>query len=1011
MQPNDTILIPNGDTVVRTVTSEGDTVFTDKKGNMVEVEFEDIEQGIVIDYGNLKNKLKEKFKQKINKLKNLNKDSQQEVVDRRDTQYLRYPFSDEDGNPYNSNKKSPVYMQNPNNVQYHLDYNPVTKEYDYNSKVGKSTYRNPHSLSFDEYKNYKFEEAQKAHWRDRWKAENSGHGNELFSLIPKLKVPIEGFDKLFGSNTIDIKPQGSAELIFGVNINKVENPTLPLRLQRSTTFDFDEKIQMGVTGKIGDKMELGINYNTKAIFDFENRTKLAYKGKEDEIIKRIEAGDVALPLSGTLIQGSQSLFGILTELQFGKLTVTSVISQQKGQSQEINLKGGAQVTDYEIEAGKYEANKHFFLAPYFANNYDRFLTDLPIITSGISITRIEVWVTNRTGNFEGSRNVVAFMDLGDPKDAERKNPRPTFIRDNAGSVYPDNRSNNLFSQLNSSYSGIRSLSNVTSTLEPLRDPYNFVGGKDYEKVENARLLQEGREFLLNAQLGYISLNQSLNADEVLAVAFEYTAGGMVHRVGEFSNGGIVAPNTLITKLLKGTSFSPAMPTWKLMMKNVYSIGAYQVDSENFMLNVMYQNDKTGTSVNYIAEGPKPPDGINGQLLLKVFRMDQLNSQNDPYPDGMFDFIPGVTVNTVGGRIIFPVREPFGKYLHDKIVGKNPNDPALNRISEKYVFRELYDSIQSRALQIAEKNKFLIKGTYQSSSGNEILLNATSIPQGSVKVSANGALLVEGQDYTVDYNMGRVTIINQGLLESGTPIKVSLESQSLFSIQTKTLFGTHLDYKISDNFRLGGTLLRLSEKPLTYKVGVGEEAIKNIMWGIDGSYTREAPRLTKLIDWLPLLQTKEKSMLTFDAEFAQLIPGHSRALQKKGVSYIDDFEASKMEIDVKSRESWVLASTPITQSEAKLINNRLYGANRAKLSWYNVSSDLVRKNTYTPKHLTEKDQNSHYVREIDETEIFKNRQPQNNISQRLSVLNIDFYPTEKGPYNFDLTPSVFSKGLD
>ena len=102
----------------------------------------------------------------------------------------------------------------------------------------------------------------------------------------------------------------------------------------------------------------------------------------------------------------------------------------------------------------------------------------------------------------------------------------------------------------------------------------------------------------------------------------------------------------------------------------------------------------------------------------------------------------------------------------------------------------------------------------------------NIPQGSVIVTAGGIKLVENQDYTVDYTLGRVKIINQGLLESGTPIKISLESQSFFSIQSKTLIGTHLDYRVSNDFNIGGTILHLSERPLTQKVSIGDEPISN-----------------------------------------------------------------------------------------------------------------------------------------------------------------------------------------
>ncbi len=318
----------------------------------------------------------------------------------------------------------------------------------------------------------------------------------------------------------------------------------------------------------------------------------------------------------------------------------------------------------------------------------------------------------------------------------------------------------------------------------------FQIGRDFEKIENARKLND-REYTLNSQLGYISLNTALNNDEVLAIAYEYTLNGQVYKVGEFSTDGISAPQALILKLIKGTTLSPRYPTWNLMMKNIYSLGSGRLESGDFQLNILYEDDKTGNSINYLPEGK-----IANKILLQVLGLDNLNSQHDRVPDGYFDFIDGVTINVNRGKIIFPVNEPFGSYLKSQI--------GDNFIAEKYVFQELYDSTQTVARQMAERNKFKMTGQYTSESGSEIRLNATNIPAGSIKVTAGGVTLTENTDYTVDYNMGVVTIINSALIESQTPIQVSLESNQFFGFQTKTLLGTHLDYRFSDNFNIGGT---------------------------------------------------------------------------------------------------------------------------------------------------------------------------------------------------------------
>ncbi|MDD4645944.1 MAG: cell surface protein SprA, partial [Bacteroidales bacterium] len=883
----------------------------------------------------------------------------------------------------------------------------------FQQKLGKQNFGDPYFLTPEQYRKYDFNRSVKDYWKQRV-------GGEQFQtqqgLIPKLYIGGEAFDRIFGSNTIAIKPQGSAELIFGVQINKTDNPSLPEKVRTNTTFDFDNKIQMNVNGSIGDKLELGISYNTEATFDFENKTKIAYTGKDDEILRKVEAGNVNLPLSGSLITGSQSLFGIKTELQFGKLTVTGIFSQQQGETESIEVQGGGVDNEFEISADEYESNKHFFLSHYFRDTYDQALRSMPVINSGIDIKKIEVWVTNKNGNFTDSRNVVAFVDLAEGNTSTGTSIfNPDFVKYKGPGRYPNNGINDLYEKITALGQSIRDIGQVTSALTPFSS-YGFLGGQDYEKIENARKLTS-EEYQVNAKLGYISLNQPLATDEILAVAYQYTVNGQPYQVGEFSSdvnktNESNAP-TLILKLLKGTTLAPGQPTWDLMMKNIYSIGSSKITSDGFLLDILYQNDKTGNAISYIPEG-----AIDGKNLLSVLNLDNLNSQLDPQPDGIFDFVDQITVYATKGRIIFPVLEPFGSYLRKKIEGGNPDNKI---IADAYVFEELYTQTQTVAKQTAQKNKFLMRGSYTSTSSSEIRLNAMNIPQGSVVVTAGGLKLTENSDFTVDYTMGTVKIINQGLLESGTPIKISLEDQSSFALQTKTMVGTHVEYRFNKDINLGGTILHLSERPLTNKVDLMNIPISNTIWGFNTNYRKEAPWLTRFLDKLPLIQTKEKSMITFSGEFADLIPGHSRVIDANGSSegeaLIDDFEGSETSYTLNQRQSWVLASTPFGQvdlfPEAYESNDLSYGYNRAKLAWYHVDPIFLRNNSATPSHIANnpEQQNSHFTREIEEQEIFPYKESPQNIPVSLQVLNLALYPNERGPYNYDVNGSKYSGGLD
>ncbi|MFA5648041.1 MAG: cell surface protein SprA [Bacteroidales bacterium] len=906
-----------------------------------------------------------------------------------DTIKLPYPIPE---NEMGEGTDSPLFMADPQNLKIEVQYDAVNKQYTVYYKVGNVNVRSPKVMSEKEYREFQFEQSMRSYWQQRRHGETSSRGS---GILPRLEVGGETFDRIFGSNVIEIIPQGNAELLFGITGSSTENPTIAENYKKNYTFDFQSKIQMNVSGTVGEKLRMEINYDTEATFDFENNVKLEYTGFEDEIIQKIEAGNVSLPLPGTLITGSSSLFGLKTQLKFGRLTVTSIFSKQNSETQVMEVRGGAQSKEFDIQVDEYEANKHFFLSHYFRDTYNRSLQNLPVVNSGINITRAEVWVTNKRGNFDDSRDVISFHDLGENQPNIYASH---FFMQEEGGNQPRNSINSMYRRLTGEFLGIRSIAEVNSTLSQIP---NFKGGVDYEKIENARKLTQA-EYTLNAQLGYISLNTSLNNDEILAVAFEYTYGGKTYKVGEFSTEGISAPDALILKLLKGTNLSPRFATWDLMMKNIYAIGAYQVDRKEFNFNILYQNDLTGTSVNYLPEGNRA-----NEPLLSVLGLDKLNSNLDPGADGMFDFIEGITINSANGRIIFPILEPFGSDLA-RLIG----DPD---IAEKFVYQELYDSTLTKARQIAEKNKYRLSGTYQSSSSSEIPLNAMNVPRGSVVVTAGGMKLTEGTDFTVDYIMGTVKIINPGLLESGTPIQISLESQDLFSFQTKTLVGSHFDYRFSDKFNVGATVLNLTERPFSKKVNYGSEAISNTIYGFNTSYQTESGFLTKAVDFLPFIETKEKSTITIDAEFAHFLPGYSRAIGKGGTVYIDDFEGTKTSIDLRSWYAWTLASTPQHQPdlfpEGNLINDLANGYNRALLAWYSIDPLFLRNNSLTPSHLRRdaNTQSSHFVREIFEKEIFPNRQTPHAKATNIPVLNLAFYPSERGPYNYT-TQGVNSQGF-
>ncbi len=904
---------------------------------------------------------------------------------------MQYPVQQTIPHSYESlmSNESAADLKTPSNIKTEAEYDPLTGCYVVRTKLGDVDIATPFMLSASQYNNWQLRQSMQEYYRQRNAELVEKKEKEPFNIFD-MNFALGPLEKIFGPGGVQLKTQGSVQISLGIKSNKTDNPSLSMESRRKTYFDFDQKIQATIAASVGDRLKFNMTYNTDATFDFDSKNiKLAYEGKEDDIIKSIEAGNVSMTTGSSLIRGSTALFGIKTKLQFGKLTATALVSQQNSESKTVNTKGGVQTTDFSINSDEYDQNRHYFLGHFFRDNYDAFASKLPYVSSGVNITRIEVWVTNKSGNYNQSRNIVAFMDLG-----ENKVLANNYWSTNAAVDNTANTSNNLLSVIKTEYPGARNINTVTQALEPL-SAFGIDGGKDYEKVESARLLSES-EYTLNSTLGYISIKSALNADEVLAVAYEYTYRGQVYQVGEFSGDITTTDNSLYVKMLKSTTVAPKLPMWDLMMKNVYSLGAYQVQKNNFKLNIKYLSDTTGTEINYL-----PIPGLNNVSLLQVMNLDRLDSNEQSNSDGFFDFLEGYTVLASSGKIIFPVVEPFGSHLAKKI-----SDPTL---AKQYVYQELYDSTITVARQFADKNKFILTGEYQASAGSQIRLNAMNVPRGSVVVRAGGVSLTEISYYTVDFSMCIVTITNQSIIDSGQSVSVRLENQSMFSTQRKTLLGLDLNYQFNKNFNIGATLMHFSEKALTEKVNIGDEIINNTMWGVNLAYNTDFMWLTNLVNKIPTVNATQPSTLNVTAEFAQLVPHKQKVGSNQGSSYVDDFESSQTGIDLRSPYSWFLSSTPYDPSEdglfkeASLSNNIDYGKNRALLAWYYIDRMFTQKNSSLAPGYIKSDLaqlSNPYVREVTSQEIFPGRELTYGESSTIQTLNLSFYPKERGPYNLD-----------
>ena len=878
---------------------------------------------------------------------------------------------------------SAVDLHLPENIRQQVEYNDSTGMYVIGSKIGDSYLNAPLLMTPEEYHEWSEKRELRNFFRKKDAENVANKGKEKFSFAD-MHFDLGPAEKIFGPGGVRIKTQGTAELKLGGTFKNIDNPSLPEANRRTKAIDFDEKINLNVNGKVGDKVNLNLNYNTDATFDFDTKNiKLRYEGKEDEIIKLVEAGNVTFPSNNSLVKGASSLFGIRTDMQFGKLKLQTVLSQKNSTTKSVSSKGGTQMTPFELNVANYEENRHFFLSLFFRERYDAAMQQLPNLTTGINVTHVEVWVTNKTGTTQNTRNILAFSELGESTATQ-------WGGGGSVSKNPDNDANTEYEQLITTYAEARDIDKA-STVLPL------VGGEDYEKLAAARLLNSS-EYTVNSALGYISLKTTLQTDQVLAVAYEYTYGGKTYRVGEFASDHNDNVNeALFVKALKNTSNSPHQANWDLMMKNVYYL-ASNVERTRFRLDIKYQSDTAGVYLTYI-----PMEKTRDIILLRGLGCDRLDDNNRVNPNGYFDFVEGYTVSN--GRVFFPSAEPFGKTLHDFLKSRGLPEDSI----AKYCFEELYDTTRTAARQMTNKNKFRLVGQFKGTSANVISLGAYNVPQGSVVVTAGGVILKEGSDYSVDYSAGEVTILNQSIIDAGTNVSVSLESNTDYGMQRKRMFGFNWEYDFSKEFQIGGTFQHLSEQALTSKVPMGSEPLKNTLWGLNINWKTESQWLTRMIDKLPFLHCTQPSRISFTGEFAHLIAGTASGTQDNA-SYIDDFENAKNGISVIEPKSWVISSVPKSFNEYADKDSVTSGFNRALLAWYTIDPLFTyRSSSLTPSHIkSDLDQlSNHYVRAVYVNELYPNRNQStySGATNTLPVLDLAYYPEERGPYNLstDVNP--------
>ncbi len=794
------------------------------------------------------------------------------------------------------------------------------------------------------------------------------------------------FTTIFGRPEVNLRVSGVANMNVGASIQQTADPALPPDQQTRVDPTFDQNLQLNIQGTVGDKLTISTDWDTERAFDYQNRLHIAYEGYEDEIIQSVELGNVSMQTGNTLIRGSGSLFGIKSVADLGALRLTSVLSQQKGESRAETITGGSQERQINIRPADYENDRHFFIDFYTRQEFERSMANPQQRLQTLQISEVNLWLMrDQVQAEEGARQAVALTEYG-----VVQNPDGSYAP-------PDNRFDRFDQQ---EIEGLRDPSiGVSASDFGLEDP------RDFEEGYFTRL-EEGVDYRIDPASGFVSLERTLGSRDVLAISFTYVNElGETVSVGDVNQGG---SGRIFLKKLRASNQSTDHKAFPLTMRNIYSLGATNLTRDHLDIELQY------------TEGNVAQNRLPGRstTIMQDLGLDRVDAQGALEPDNQIDFGTG-TLNASTGRIIFPYLEPFGSRLEEVLTEAGAGDAELDRL----VYRELYRERQRNAERSSKNQFYRFDGVVKGGAQENFTLDIALV-EGSVRVFANGTELQEGIDYQVDYSFGSITILNDRYIAPGQEIRIEYENQDLMAIEQKTFTGLRAEYTVNNDLHIGGTYFRYNERPLDDKIRIGDEPISNMVIGFDANARFDAPFLTSALNALPLLSTREPSEFEFSGEFAQLRPGvaQTRAVRRairndelhsdeeRGLSYIDDFEGSAITINMRNPTRWHLAAAPAVvpgyDADAIYFNEPLAPPAtsplevqadrndlRSKFSWYTIPRNIrsiLEGVEFTPES-----------RQVRVNDVFPGRETYNPQEEIISTLDLFYDPTRRGPYNYNM----------
>lgn len=526
-----------------------------------------------------------------------------------------------------------------NNIKREVEFESLDSFVVVRQTVLQDDIRPPIILSFEEYRTLLQEQSQENAWHKyvvrELSAQTEGvRGPGGINLDIPVRIKSKAFQKIFGSGTVGLTVTGNININMAIRREDRSEVRTAITRGANTTFKMDQKQRFTVTGKIGDKVTVNVDQDSERAFDFENNVRLVYQGYDDEILKRLEAGNISLSLPGTkyvTFSGKNSgLFGIKSEMVLGNLNVTTIASQEKGESQRLSLTGGAQAGRKIIRDHQYLRYTYFFLDDLYRAEYDSFSVARTHIQSRMPIRSESIEVYKAAPG-----NETRFPNQSIPGWATRKGNESSL-------------------------------------------PTTQVEG-EAEKGHFIRL--EKNEYYVETNLGWIRMNTPVAKEDILAVTYE--AGG--ERFGD-----IARPDTILLKLIKSRNPHPRIATANLEWKHVYALGGRNIDPEGFDVKIFFEppsgvpqeTDDSGRKWLTVfgldsrdKNGASNPDGEIDVDPTFV----KLNSGELHFPD-LRPFAPEARGYTIGG-----VEQP--KLPPDKIepaIYDTTNQSVINAQSRFYI---------------------------------------------------------------------------------------------------------------------------------------------------------------------------------------------------------------------------------------------------------------------------------------------------------------------------------------